>query len=133
VGFFWFFCGIFLVILWDFSGYFVGFFWLFCGIFLVILWDFSGYFRKSDRIAPGQYRSTVGFPIDLKFGIHVIYIVLHMYIVFQVNRTPDHRRATTRSNSVRFAEITRKIPQKNQKNPTKEPEKSHGHVHDPPA
>jgi len=31
----------------------VGFFWFFCGIFLVILWDFSGYFRKSDRIAPG--------------------------------------------------------------------------------
>jgi len=31
----------------------------------------------------------------------------------------------TRSNSVRFAKITRKIPQKNQKNPTKEPEKSH--------
>ena len=31
--------GIFLVILWDFSGYFVGFFWLFCGIFLVELED----------------------------------------------------------------------------------------------
>jgi len=25
--------------LWDFSGYFVGFFWLFCGIFLVELED----------------------------------------------------------------------------------------------
>jgi len=32
VGFFWFFCGIFLVLLWDFSGYFVGFFWLFSQI-----------------------------------------------------------------------------------------------------
>jgi len=31
--------GIFLVLLWDFSGSFVGFFWFFCGIFLVELED----------------------------------------------------------------------------------------------
>jgi len=56
--------------------------------------------------------------IGLKFGIHDIYIILHMYVEFYVNRTPDHRHTLTRSNSVRFAKITRKIPQKNQKNPT---------------
>jgi len=57
--------------LWDLSGSFVGFFWFFCGIFLVILWDFSGYFRKSDRIAPGQYAPIEKYPIDLKFNTYV--------------------------------------------------------------
>ena len=68
----------------------------------------------------------MGYWICLKFGTHDIYIMLHTHIEFYVNRTSDHRPTLTRSNSVRFAEITRKIPQKNQKNPTKEPEKSHG-------
>jgi len=63
VGFFWLFCGIFLVILWDFSGYFVGFFWL--------SWRIVSHRRVSDADGKNfQTRVRYEFVLFMHFTTH---------------------------------------------------------------